>query len=82
MNWISMEDQPPDENQRVWAYCPDTGVAAMIYHNLEGTENEIMGKHCFVGHGGWLTDDVTHWMELSWYKPKPPEDSNADTTGD
>ena len=63
MDWIKMTDQCPKENQRVIIYFEGTGIDIMEYHDLEGTEDEQMGKELFTGRG-FLTDDVTHWMPL------------------
>ena len=71
MKWVKMKDQAPEENQLCWIYCEYIGIDIMVYHDLEGTKDEIMGKHCFVGFG-FLTDDVTHWMPYV-IKSKIPE---------
>ena len=63
MKWISISDRTPKENERVITYFEHTGISIMEYHDLEGTEDEAMGKHYFCGYG-FLTDDVTHWMPL------------------
>lgn len=68
MSWINIEDRLPEEGQRVIIYFKMTGIDIMKYHDLEGTEDRIMGKNLFTGRG-FLTDDVTHWMPL----PEPPD---------
>ena len=69
MDWIKIKDERPKEGERVITYFKHTGVSIMKYHNLRGTKDEIMGKDLFTGSGGFLTDDVTHWMPL----PKKPK---------
>jgi len=64
MNWIDIKKQAPKEGQRVITYHDMTGIDIMKYSDLEGTEDEIMGKHFFSNSSGFLTDDVTHWMPL------------------
>ena len=67
-NWIRIEDKLPEDSQRVIVYFERTGIDIMKYHDLEGTEDEKMGKNLFTGNG-FLTDDVTHWMPV----PEPPK---------
>ena len=68
-DWIKIEDQLPKEGQRVITYFEHTGIEIMEYHDLEDTKDKIFGKNFFIGCGGFLTDDVTHWMPL----PDKPE---------
>jgi hypothetical protein len=72
MEWISVDDALPQENQRVIYYFEHTGISIGTYNQVEYPE-EVAGKsgiygNCFSGSGGYLVDDVTHWMPL----PKPP----------
>lgn len=71
MEWIDIKKQAPDEGQKVWAYFECTGIDIMEYHDLEGTEDEIFGKHLFTSNSGFLTDDVTHWAIYNEGDPIP-----------
>jgi len=71
MKWIKIEDKVPIEGQKTWTYFVHTGISVMTYHSLEGTKDEIFGKHLFIGGGGFLTDDVTHWMPYTKGNKKP-----------
>jgi len=62
MEWIEVKDRLPEEDQRVIYWFEHTGVH---YGKFTMTEHGA----CFYGPGGWLTDDVTHWMPL----PDPPK---------
>jgi uncharacterized small protein (DUF1192 family) len=57
--WISVEDEMPNDNQKVLYYFEHTGVAAGKY----------WGDHYFGGPFGFLHYDVTHWQP--W--PEPPK---------
>jgi hypothetical protein len=79
MEWISIEEALPQENQRVIYYFRHTGISIGIYNRVEYPK-EIAGQsgiygNAFSGRGGFLVDDVTHWMPL----PEPPvgKDSNV-----
>ena len=68
MDWINIKDERPKKGQRVIYYFKETGIdigrfsQEFIQHGVKG--------NTFHGHGGWLTDDVTHWMPL----PEVPKD--------
>ena len=61
--WIKVEDELPEEGQKVFYYCKKVGVHTGYYSHSSGYD-------CFGGSHGWLCDDVTHWMPL----PNPPGD--------
>jgi hypothetical protein len=69
MNWIKVEDSLPEEGQKVIYWFKHTGRARGKF---------TMTEHgaCFYGKGGWLTDDVTHWMPDDGREilPKPPKE--------
>jgi len=66
MEWISVEERLPEEGQNVLFYFEVTGVEVGHYTLINdvhyGKGNQFYNK------GGFLTDDVTHWMPL----PAPP----------
>ena len=67
MTWIKIDDKLPEEGQRVIYYFEKTGI------DIGRFSQEFiqpMKGNTFHGHGGWLTDDVSHWMPL----PNPPGD--------
>ena len=70
--WIKLEDVAPRDGQKVIYYFFHTGVSRGHYHDLEGTEDEKFGKHCFSGNG-FLIDDVTHWMPDDGREELPEE---------
>ena len=57
--WIEMKDKTPSDYQYVWYYFEITGVSYGQYS---------VEEDCFYGPRGFLTGDVTHWMEA----PEPP----------
>lgn len=62
MEWISVEERLPKNQQRVIYYFELTGAhVGAYYDSVDGP--------LFVGDKGYLTDDVTHWMPL----PEPPK---------
>ena len=63
MKWIKIADRLPKEGEWVLTYFEHTGIDVMKRHKLRG-EERMLGSNCFVGGGGFLTDDVTHWMPL------------------
>jgi len=67
MPWIPIETQLPAEGQRVIYWFEHTGVDRGWFTMTEWGP-------CFYGRGGWLTDDVTHWMpdDGRGRPPKPP----------
>jgi len=81
--WINIKDQKPEEDQKVFYYFEHTGIGVGKY-NIYIWPKEVMGfdeivnGDCFHGHGGWLIDDVTHWMPRSDGDnyPLPPEKNN------
>ena len=78
--WINIKDQKPEENQDVFYYFEYTGISAGKY-NIYIWPKEVIGSDvivesdCFHGDGGFLIDDVTHWMPRSVDDdfPPPPE---------
>lgn len=68
MNWIKVTTQLPEEGQPVIFYFEHTGVGRGRFTMTE------YGP-CFYGKGGWLTDDVTHWMpdDGRWKPAKLPK---------
>ena len=76
--WILVKDQLPEEGQDVIYFFEFTGVSVGKY-TLEDIGEFMPGAtmNVFYGKGGWLGDDVTHWMP---YRPgplpKPPEGFN------
>ncbi|MBT7630934.1 MAG: DUF551 domain-containing protein [Desulfobacula sp.] len=69
MTWIRVEDKLPEEGQRVIYYFEHTGIDIGRYSKVKylkefiGSDKVIYGD-CFHGNGGWLIDDVTHWMPV------------------
>ncbi|HFS5807911.1 TPA: DUF551 domain-containing protein [Citrobacter farmeri] len=61
--WIKCSDRMPEKGQKVFYYFDIVGVHAGYYD----------GDNTFVKEngGGWLTGDVTHWME--WILPAAPQ---------
>ena len=60
--WIPVSERMPEKGQKVFYYFDIVGVHAGYYD----------GDNTFVNEngGGWLTGDVTHWME--WNMPAAP----------
>ncbi|ENM0188168.1 DUF551 domain-containing protein [Enterobacter hormaechei] len=60
--WIPVSERMPKKGQKVFYYFDIVGVHAGYYD----------GDNTFVNEngGGWLTGDVTHWME--WNMPAAP----------
>lgn len=69
MNWISVEDKVPENNQRVLAYCGKTKKyfvgSVMSYQFSDGVYWRHEGAK---GAMYAVTSKVTHWMPL----PEPP----------
>lgn len=61
--WVACSERMPEIGQKVFYYFDIVGVHAGYYD----------GDNTFVKEngGGWLTGDVTHWME--WILPAPPK---------
>ncbi|MBJ9121009.1 DUF551 domain-containing protein [Citrobacter koseri] len=61
--WIPVSERMPEKGQKVFYYFDIVGVHAGYYD----------GDNTFVNEngGGWLTGDVTHWME--WNMPAAPQ---------
>jgi hypothetical protein len=67
LNWINIQDQKPEQNQKVFYYFSPIGVHAgkykqIIYPKEFTGSDEIVKGDCFNSGNGWLVDDVTHWM--------------------
>jgi len=62
--WISMTKTKPEQGAKVWYYFEITGVSSGEYESNEHGDT-------FFGEGGFLTNDVTHWMPLRWSKERP-----------
>ncbi len=75
MGWIKIKDKLPNEGQKVWYYFEYTGVDLGWYTQTKFPEEVVRKKHIygnqFYNDGGFLTDDVSHWMPLEI--PDPPE---------
>ena len=56
MDWMSIEDELPGEDQRVIAYHPDWGIDIVTWYQ---------GQFSYIG---LIHDRPTHWMLL----PEPP----------
>lgn len=75
--WIDINTRTPEDGQKVLTYFEFTGVEIAKYKDVseevevvEGKEYKgLFGKNMFYNRAGFLTDDVTHWMEL----PDPPQ---------
>ncbi|EPB2891105.1 DUF551 domain-containing protein [Escherichia coli] len=61
--WVACSERMPEKGQKVIYYFDIVGVHAGYYD----------GDNTFVKEngGGWLTGDVTHWME--WILPAAPQ---------
>ena len=63
MEWISVKDKLPEEDQEVWYYFDAVGVHKGKYTGrLYFIGKESHFSNTFYGKSGFLTDDVTHWM--------------------
>lgn len=76
MEWISVDDKLPEEDVDVLIYweAPPTWncIEIMSRKAWKDEENGIDFENCFHDNrGGYLSEDVTHWMPL----PNPPEQS-------
>lgn len=62
--WVACSERMPEKGQKVFYYFDIVGVHAGYYD----------GDNTFVNEngGGWLTGDVTHWME--WNMPEAPQE--------
>ena len=65
MNWLKVADKLPEEGQHVWYYFEHTGV-------WEGHYKRKGRCNIFYGEGGFLMDDVTHWMPWTENEPEAP----------
>ena len=67
-DWIDINNQRPEEDQKVFYFFAFLGVYRGQYSLVEYPEemsdegSEPVYGDCFHGKGGFLTDDVTHWM--------------------
>ncbi|MGS3504033.1 dATP/dGTP pyrophosphohydrolase domain-containing protein [Citrobacter koseri] len=61
--WVACSERMPEKGQKVFYYFDIVGVHAGYYD----------GDNTFVKEngGGWLTGDVTHWMD--WILPAAPQ---------
>lgn len=67
--WISVEDRPPEENQRVILYIPRVAEGGTVRIGwLEETKLWYTA-----GRDRLLYKQVTHWMPL----PEPPQEVNT-----
>jgi hypothetical protein len=83
MNWIKIEDQVPEDGQKVITYFEllNNKIEIATYKNLWGRGDKMFGHNMFYNENGWLTDDVTHWMP--WIPGMPfPDPPQAVTKGD
>lgn len=80
MNWIKIEDQQPEQEQRVWSFFYITGVEESNYKTLD--DEHLGTMDCFYNDAGFLCDDVSHWMpvEASETTPEPPSDFTIKNT--
>lgn len=58
--WIKMSDRQPEHGQAVIYYFDMVGRHRGFYST--GLDEDGYRYHTFYGKGGFLTDDVTHWM--------------------
>lgn len=80
MNWLEINKEKPDEEQKVIYFFEHTGVNRGKYKTIE--YSDIFGKDedgnnykgdMFYSEKGFLTDDVTHWMPDNGQNlPSPP----------
>ena len=63
MEWISVEERLPEEGQEVIYYFGHTGIYVGSFYRKYVKELDYP-FNCFSGSGGFLCDDVTHWMPL------------------
>lgn len=75
--WINMSDRKPTHGQEVYYYFEPVGVHKGKYKRKELPEELFNQKgimvDVFYGGGGWLTDDVTHWMPIENTTVFPPD---------
>ena len=69
MYWTAIKDKRPRHGQRVIYYFEVTGIDIGKYERVEYPKEftksgEPVYGNMFSGNGGFLVDDVTHWMEL------------------
>ena len=67
MEWISVEDRLPEENELVLMWEPDFGEKGVV-ENGYFTEDKVFSD----SYGELNNDVVTHWMPLP-----PPPDTNG-----
>jgi hypothetical protein len=68
MEWISVNDRLPEEDEDVLVMTAEGKFASGGMHVASLDEDGVW----YPSHGdGWEFPDVTHWMPL----PKPPESS-------
>jgi hypothetical protein len=68
MEWIKVEDELPEEGQKVIYFFEYVGIHIGKFMKDKDNIGCPYGN-TFYGKSGFLTDDVTHWMPL----PEPPE---------
>lgn len=65
MDWIDHKKQQPEDRQKVWYFYDVVGVHKGEYE---------LETDCFSGRGGFLCEDVTHWMpDTGQETPDKPE---------
>lgn len=67
LRWVPMSERLPAPCQRVLYYLDVAGIHSGQY--IGDDQSNVFG-----GRGGWLTDDVTHWMPL----PQPPQQEQSE----
>lgn len=78
MQWIDINKRAPEDGQYVIYYFHMVGVWAGQYTRCKG-EDAKYGTHCFSGAGGFLVDDVTHWMPLPEAPGNAQQQDQADS---
>ena len=68
LNWISVDDQVPEDDGRLLLYFFDgCGGPFLGFYFGRDEEYPYENNHVFGSHTGFLTGDVTHWMHLPDY---------------
>ena len=75
MYWIKIKDEKPIEGQELFYYFKYVGVHAGKYKRKELPYHFIKQRGVFMdvfySKGGYLADDVTHWMPRKEGDPLP-----------
>ena len=62
MNWISVEDELPIEDEQVLVYIPwQRGIHEVCYYELDHPRK----FSCYDHYQCLVEEDVTHWMRLT-----------------